>query len=467
MTPRTSVKNNAAPDVSTHALFRLAGPILVAQLAVMGLAVIDTVMAGRLSATDLAAVAIGSSIYVSVYVGFMGILQALTPIAGHHFGAGRFEEIGRDLVQALWLAFFLALIGVPLLALSDPWLRLTGAPADVAGVASIYLDAIACGLPAALGARAFVALNSAVSRPQVSMAIQLIALLLKVPLNLLFMYGAGPVPALGGAGCGVATAVLHYLTFILCFCVWRFDPGFARFRTRAPLRPDGPRLRALLKLGLPGGGSLLIEVTSFTFIAIFLVRLGAETAAGHQIMANLISVLFMLPMSLGVATGVLVAQSLGADAPSIARRAARAGLRIAAIGACIAVLLVWLLREVIVGAYTIDPRVAAVALHIFGLACVFHAFDALQGVAGFVLRGYKVATAPMIIHGVSLWGIGLGGGYVLAFIRPAGWAMDGAFSFWVAAVVGLAFTAAGLIWLALRIANEHAAESTPQEKGPE
>jgi len=458
---RSDTSTQNAPDVGTRALLRLAGPIFVAQLAVMGLAVIDTMMAGRLSAADLAAVAIGSSIYVSVYVAFMGILQALTPIAGHHYGAGRFTEIGADLVQALWLALLLALAGFALLAQPDPLLRLTGAPPDVARVASIYLSAIAWGLPASLGTRAFVALNAAVSRPHVTMAIQLLALLAKVPLNLLFMYGAGPIPALGGAGCGVATASLSYLTFVLSFAVWRFDPHYTRYRGISSWRPNWGRQRQLLKLGVPSGGSLLIEVTSFTFIAIFVVRLGAETVAGHQIVANLISVLFMLPMALGVASGVLVAQSLGADAPRTARRAALRGFRAAAIGAAGALLLVWPLREQIVGAYTDNPDVAAVALHLFGLACLFHAFDVFQGVAGFVLRGYKVATAPMLIHGVSLWGVGLGGGYVLAFLRPAGWSLDGAFSFWLAAVVGLTLTAVGLSWMAIRIANQHVREAHP------
>ena len=458
---RSDTPTQNAPDVGTRALLRLAGPIFVAQLAVMGLAVIDTMMAGRLSAADLAAVAIGSSIYVSVYVAFMGILQALTPIAGHHYGAGRFTEIGADLVQALWLALLLALAGFALLAQPDPLLRLTGAPPDVARVASIYLSAIAWGLPASLGTRAFVALNAAVSRPHVTMAIQLLALLAKVPLNLLFMYGAGPIPALGGAGCGVATASLSYLTFVLSFAVWRFDPHYTRYRGISSWRPNWARQRQLLKLGVPSGGSLLIEVTSFTFIAIFVVRLGAETVAGHQIVANLISVLFMLPMALGVASGVLVAQSLGADAPRTARRAALRGFRAAAIGAAGALLLVWPLREQIVGAYTDNPDVAAVALHLFGLACLFHAFDVFQGVAGFVLRGYKVATAPMLIHGVSLWGVGLGGGYVLAFLRPAGWSLDGAFSFWLAAVVGLTLTAVGLSWMAIRIANQHVREAHP------
>jgi MATE family multidrug resistance protein len=445
--------------VGTRALLRLAGPILVAQLAVMGLAVIDTMMAGRLSANDLAAVAVGASIYVSVYVAFMGTLQALTPIAGHHYGAGRFDEIGVDLVQTLWLALFLTLIGVAVLAWSDTWLQLAGAPPEVAQVAAKYLNAVAFGLPAALGTRTFVALNAAVSRPHVSMTIHLLALLAKVPLNTLFMYGAGPIPALGGAGCGVASAVLSYMTFALSFSVWRFDPHFARYRAPASLRPNWQRLRELLRLGAPSGGSLLIEVTSFTFIAIFLVRLGAETVGGHQIVANLISVLFMLPMALGVATGVLVAQSLGADAALTARRAAYRGFAAAALGGIVCLSIVWPLREKIVAAYSSDPKVAAVALHLIGLACVFHAFDIFQGVAGSVLRGYKVATAPMLIHGVSLWGVGLGGGYMLAFNPPAGWPFDGAFSFWLAAAVGLALTALGLTWMAKRVAREHVLEA--------
>jgi len=249
--------------------------------------------------------------------------------------------------------------------------------------------------------------------------------------------------------------VIAYLTFFLSYAVWRLDPGFAPYRSTGSMRINWVRQRELLKLGLPSGGSLLIEVTSFTFIAIFIARLGAETIAGHQIVANLVSVLFMLPMSLGVASGVLVAQSLGADAPLTARRAAGRGFRTAAIGGTTALCVVWLLRNEIVGAYTTNPNVAAIALQLLSVACVFHAFDVFQGVAGFVLRGYKVATLPMVIHGISLWGIGLGGGYWLAFVLPAGRDLGGAFSFWLAATIGLAVTAFGLTWLAARIATDH------------
>jgi MATE family multidrug resistance protein len=396
-----------------------------------------------------------------VFVGFMGILQALTPIAGHHYGAGRFADIGTDLGQALWLALFLSLIGTPLLVYNGPWLRLTGTEAAVARIAGIYLWAVAVGLPASLAARAYIALNAAVSRPKVTMAINLGALGAKVPLNLAFMYGIGPVPALGGAGCGVATATLLWGIFLANWFVYRLDPFYARFRPRGR-RHRGPvwaRQRELLQLGLPSGGTILIEVTSFTFIALLVARLGAVTVAGHQIVANLVAVLFMMPLAYGIAASVQVAQALGAGAPVAARHAALRGYRIATATALVVCAAVYLLREPIVAAFTKDAEVAAVALGLFGAAIAFHFFDAMQGVAGFILRGYKVALAPMLIHSVALWGLGLAGGYWLAYHPPAGWTYGGAFSFWAAAAAGLVLAGFAMTWLAAYVAQRRAREA--------
>lgn len=445
----------AEPLVSTAALLRLAWPIFVAQVAVIGLGLIDTVMAGRLSATDLAGVALGSSIYASVFVGFMAALHALTPIAGHHFGARRFAQIGADLGQTLWLALFLTAIALPPLIVNEPWLRLIGAEPAVARISSLYLWAVAAGLPAALAARAYIALNAAVSRPQVTMLINLAALALKVPLNIVFIAGAGPLPALGGAGCGVATAAIMWLMFAANWLVWRLDPFYARFRL--PGQPHrGPiwaRQRELLKLGLPSGGTVLIEVTSFTFIALLLARFGASTVAGHQIVANLVALLFMLPLAYGIACSVLIAQALGAGAPDVARRAALRGFRAAVGTALVVAIAVYLLREQIVAQFTNDPQVASLALSLFSLGMLFHFFDAVQGTAAFVLRGYKVAFAPMLIHSVALWAIGLAGGYWLAYHPPAGWHLGSAPSFWLAATFGLIIAAAGMSWLAAYVAR--------------
>jgi MATE family multidrug resistance protein len=449
--------DEAALD-STRALLQLAWPILVAQVAVIGLGVIDTIMAGRLSATDLAGVALGSSIYATVFVGFMATLQALTPIAGHHFGARRFREIGIDVRQTLWLALFLTLVALPPLLVNRPWLRLIDAAPEVAAISSLYLWAVAAGLPAAFASRAFIALNAAVSRPTVTMLINLAALAAKVPLNLLFIHGGGPLPAIGGAGCGIATALIMWLMLAAHWLLWRLDPFYRRFHAPAGTRagPVWARQKELLRLGLPSGGALLIEISSFTFIALLLARFGATVVAGHQIVANVIALLFMLPLAYGIASSVLVAQALGAGGPAIARRAALRGYRIAVGSALVLVFVVYLLREPLVAQFTRDSEVARVALGLVGLAMLFHFFDAVQGVATFILRGYKVALPPMLIHGVSLWAIGLAGGYWLAYHPPATWTLGPAASFWLAAAAGLALAGAALSWLADYVSRNRA-----------
>ncbi|HXF45657.1 MAG TPA: MATE family efflux transporter [Burkholderiaceae bacterium] len=445
------------PDVRLAALVRLAAPILLSQLAVMALGVIDTVMAGRLSATDLAAVAIGSSVYASVFVGAMGVLQALTPIAGHHFGARRYREIGVDLGQTLWLALALSLLGVPALLANPLWLHLLGVEPRVGAVASQYLFAVGVGLPAALATRAFIAVNAAVSRPTVTMVINIAALAAKVPLNLVFIRGFGPLPPLGGAGCGVATAVLLWAILLANFAVWRLDPFYARFRAPpgTSRRPQWARQRELLRLGLPSGGSVLIEVTSFTFITLLLAPFGAVAVAGHQILVNVVSVLFMVPLALGVAGSVLVSQALGAGRPALARRAAGRSFALALGIAVVASASVYLAREPLVRAFTTDTAVAAAALGLVGLAAIFHVFDAIQGAAGFILRGYRVAFVPMLIHSVALWGLGLLGGYALAHHSSVGQRLGGAPSFWAAADVGLVLAATALTWLVVRVARAH------------
>ena len=447
-----------APDTSTRAFVKLAWPLFIANLAVVGNGTIDTIMAGRLSATDLAAVAVGSSIYVSVYIGLMGVLQALSPIAGHHYGAQRWRAIGDDLQQALWLSIVLALVGLPFLLATDTWVGFARVNAEVATIATTYLHAIAFALPAALASRAFVALNAAVSRPQITMMINVFALALKVPLNALFMSGAGPIPAMGGAG-GVATAVLAWVTLALSLGVWRLDPTFLRFRSESVHLPRWASQRELLKLGIPIGLSVLFEVTSFTFMAVLIARLGTAAVAGHQVVANLAAILFMVPLALGVATSVLIAQSLGAGHPRIARVAALRGFRLSMSIAVVAAIGVWLLREPIVALYTIDAAVGAVALSLIGWAAVFHVLDACQGVCGFALRGYKNTFWPMVIYGVSLWGVGLIGGYWIALTETPLGPPRGALGFWEAATVALGIAAVALAWLAAAVASRRAQQA--------
>jgi len=181
--------------------------VLVAQLAVIASGVLDTIMSGRYSAVDLAAVGIGASVYFSIFIGLLGVVQALSPIAAQLFGGKHYERIGEETRQTAWLALGLAALGVALLAHPEPFLRLSSAPPEVEAKTRAYLQGIAWALPAMLLFRVFFALTTAVSRPRAVMLINLVYFALKVPLNMLFIYGMLGAPELGGPGCAVATAI--------------------------------------------------------------------------------------------------------------------------------------------------------------------------------------------------------------------------------------------------------------------
>ena len=416
-------------------IVKLGWPVLIAQVAVMINGVIDTVMAGRLGAADLAAVGIGASIYVSVFVTLMGVLIALTPVVAQLYGAGRHAEIGEEVRQSVWLGALLALAASAVIWFPEPFLALTRAAPEVEAGIRTYLRAIAVGIPAMLMFRVFYSFSTAVSKPRVIMLLNLAGLALKVPLNLVFMHGALGAPALGGAGCGVSTAIIAWAIAIAAWLVCYFDRSYRPFRVFARWSwPQWSGQGRLLQIGLPIGFTFLVDVTSFTFMALFIARLGTESSGGHQIAANLTALIYMLPLAISSAAGVLVGQAIGAGDPRRARLTGIIGIGIGLGCGCLTGLLVWSGRDLIAGLYTGDAKVRAVAAALLAYAALYHLFDATSAIAVSVLRGYRKTVVPMLCNLVALWGIGLCGGYLLAFDPST---PMGAPGFWVAAVAGM------------------------------
>lgn len=438
------------PHRHTYRIAALAWPILIGQLAVIANGVIDTAMTSRFSATDLAALAVGASIYVSVFVGLNGVLQALSPIIGQLFGAQRSDEIGAEVKQGVWLAVFLSIVGCAALMFPQPLLALAHASPELSEKSALYLRILALALPATLGFRIYGALNTATGRPKMVMAIQVVALLLKVPLNALFIFGGFGLPAFGGPGCAMATAVITWLMFIVGWAILRKGSSYRPFGIFGTgfVAPRWSAQVALLRLGIPMGLSYLIEVTAFTFMALFIARLGEIAVAGHQITANFATVLYMLPLSIASATSILVAQAIGARELDAARRIGFVGIGLAAVLSVTIGGIVWLARELIVRAYTPNEAVIASALPLFVFIAFYQLFDAVQVTTAFVLRAYKVAVVPTLMYAVALWGIGLGGGYFLG-LNPFGMSpqpLQGAAGFWFGNSASLALVAAGLLW---------------------
>jgi MATE family multidrug resistance protein len=441
----------------------LAWPIVVGQLAVIMNGVIDTIMTARYSAIDLAALGLGASVYVSIFVGLSGVMQALSPTIGQLYGAKKFQAIGHEVRQGVWLAIFLSIVGSTLLLFPDPLLNIAEAPAPLDSKVREYLALLSLALPATLGFRVFAALNTAVSRPRVVMAIQVGTLiLLKLPLNALLIFGGLGLPALGTPGAAIATCVAAWLALGIGWLLATRGESYREFQIQGDgfEKPSWATQRTLLKLGLPMGMSYLIEVTAFTFMALFIARLGSETLAAHQIAGNFGTVLYMLPLSIASATGILVAQEIGAGRLSAARHAGDAGIRLGVLVAVSIGLLVYFSRAYIVALYTPDPKIAAIALSLFLFISFYQFVDAVQVGAAFVLRAYKVAAIPTLMYAIGLWGIGLGGGYLLGFDilgnTPA--PLHGAAGFWLGNSVSLGLVAAALYWYLRRVQRIREAE---------
>jgi MATE family multidrug resistance protein len=445
---------------SARRIAPLAWPVFVGQLSVLAFATIDTLLVARASATDLAALAVGSAAYVTVFIGFMGVVLALSPIVGQLFGAGKLPEAGRQVHQALWVALGLAVLGCLLLVFPAPFLALSRASPEVADKVRGYLLALAFSLPASLLFTVYRAFNVAVSRPKAVMVLQVAALALKLPLSTALVFGvpALGLPALGVVGCGIATAVAMWAQVIAAVVVMRRDRFYAGFLLmgRGLDKPDWAALGHHMKLGLPMGLAILVEVTGFAFMAIFIARLGTTPVAGHQLAVNLVSMLFMMPLALGNATSTLVAQRIGAGDARDARRLGWHGLLIGCGVAAVMSSAVFAARHPVLALYTRDAAVIAAALPLVAWMTVFHVADAAQTIAAFVLRAYKIATVPVLIYVAALWGVGLAGGYVLAFNLPGTVpaALQGAPGFWVASTTGLVLAALALsgfmVWMMRR-----------------
>lgn len=428
----TSACTERLPDLARRIL-SLAWPVLVAQLASIGMMVVDTLVVGRHSTQDLAAVAVGAGIYVTLMLGLAGVVQALGPVIGQHYGARRLDAIGPELRQGLWLVLYLALGGMVILAFPHALLAPARLTPEVEAIAATYLQLLALSLPASLGYRAFHAAANALGHPRPLMYIAIVETLIHAFLAWALVGGHLGLPALGAAGAAISQIIVTWGAMLLGFWLMARHPGFAAYKVFGQLEgPRWPAQKELLRLGVPMGFSYLVEISAFTLMAIFIARLGPEVVGGHRIAANLSALTYMLPLSLALATAAQVAQAAGAGKEQLAWATAKAGIVLASTLALGVALLLWWLKLPIASLATADPEVAAVAAGLILYIAVYQFFDAAQTIAGFSLRAYKVSFLPLLIHLTCFWGLGLGLGYWLAFHAPE---PQGAAGFWQAAVV--------------------------------
>ncbi|OCA62786.1 MATE family efflux transporter [Aeromonas piscicola] len=418
-------------------LVRLASPILVAQVAQIAMNFVDTVMAGQVSAVDLAAVSVASSFWLPIILLVQGIIMALTPIVSQLNGARKRDEIRPAVHQGFWLALMVTPIAMVALYFSPLALQFMDVDPVMAAKTAGYLHAILWGLPAFVMFQVLRNFSEGLSHTMPTMVIGFVGLAVNIPANTIFIHGLFGMPKLGGVGCGVATAIVLWAMLLAMIIYVKLSPHFKKINLFAQLvRPNGSRIWRLFRLGFPIAMAIFCEVTLFTVVALMLAPFGAETVASHQIALNFSSLVFMLPLSIGVGVTIRVGHSIGEGLPDHARVSARTGIMLGmAVAVCTAALTV-LLREQIATIYTDDLQVITLAATLLFFAAIYQVSDSVQVVAAAALRGYKDTKAIFYVTIVAYWGLGLPTGMILGLTD---WVVPrmGPQGFWVGFIVGL------------------------------
>lgn len=379
----------------------------------------------------------------------MAVLQALLPVWAELQGAKQFADVGRSVRQALYLCAITAVIGLVALLFPGPLLRWTQVPLSLRGEVEGYLSVLALALVPALLFRLYSTLNQSLGKPLLVTALQVGALALKIPLSIWLTFGGAGVGAMGAAGCAWATVIVSLGMLVVAGVMLRTQALYRPYLLWQALEaPDWPAIHAFAKLGVPTGLAVMVEVTSFTLMALFIARQGTVASAAHQIASNVVAVLYMMPLSIGIATSARVSFWLGAGNAVQARQAIVKGFRLAALTSSAFAALLFVARHSLASVYANTPQVAWVAAELLAWIALFHLADALQAVSGFVLRCYRIAIAPLVIYAVLLWGVGLGGAYVWAYV---GWGSIAArpepSTFWICSAAALTLAAGTLMGL--------------------
>jgi MATE family multidrug resistance protein len=433
--------------VNTKSLMKLAYPILIAQLIqnLMGFA--DTVMAGRVSATDMAAVAVASSVWLPLILTIYGLVMALATIVSQLAGAKKFDDVAKATYQTAWIAVTLGCLLILLFYIITPVIspQISLEP-DLKHLMFDYLGYVVWGGPGFCLYLVLRNYSEGLSHTKPTMIISIIGLLINIPANYIFIYGEFGLPALGGAGCGIATAIVYWVMFI-SMLIYVY---VSKHLKHAPLFndfywPQWSEIKVILAIGVPIALSLLFEVSLFAVVAIILAPFGAEVVASHQIAINFSGLVFMVPLSLAMAVTIKVGFSVGeknyVEAKELCNYSLILGLLIAVVTAALTLVF----KESIASIYTTDASVVKLAASLMFLAALFQFSDAIQVISAGALRGYKDTKAILYITFASYWVIGLSIGLILGmtdWIIPA----IGPYGFWIGFISGLTAAAVLLAW---------------------
>lgn len=423
-------------------ILSLMVPLYLANLMNIGMGVIDTYVAGKAGVADLAAVALGCSLTAPIMVSVGSIVSILGPMVSRYIGAGAESRVGALLSSAKALA--IVLMGLELILLYGGSLvfPLISDSPELVCSAQQYLYFVMLAVPASLLMRVVQGCWEGYSQTRPAMIVSMLGLLMNIPLNYICVFGWGPLPALGGAGCGLATAVVHWLMCggllgLMLLSRQHRPLAMSMMAWRMPLVAQCKRI---FRLGAPLGIASLCEMSYFSVVTLVIAPLGVLMVSAQQIAINISAVLFMFPLSLGIAASIRASYHVGAKdrAAFLAMVSATLRFMYAATFIFMACAIIW--RREIVELYTSDAVVIETASSLIMLCAFYQVSDATQALMSGLLRGCHDTAVITWTNIGSYWLLGFPLSVILIhtdWIAPA----MGPAGAWYSFIIALTVTA--------------------------
>ncbi|EPE37412.1 multidrug resistance protein [Candidatus Photodesmus katoptron] len=435
-------------------LIKLAVPVLIASISQTSMNFVDTIMAGGVSTIDMAAVAIASSIWLPLILFGAGLLTALVPIVAQLNGSDQQIKIPFEIQQGISLAIICSIPIIMILLQIRTILDIVKLEPLITIKISGYIYAMIFSVPACLLFQTLRSLTDGLSLTKPAMVIGIIGLIINIPINWMLVYGKFGLPKLGSIGCGIATSIVYWLMFIMLLIYILISKRIAHIQLFFHFyKPRVQSIIKLFKLGIPIGAATFIEVTLFAIVALFIAPLGPNVVSAHQIAINFSSLIFMLPMSIGVAVSIRVGHQLGKRNLKGAKITSKVAVTIGFFLALITAISTIIFRENIVLLYSNNNTVTSIAMELLLFAAFYQCTDAIQIISAGALRGYKDMKSIFNRTFISYWILGLPIGYILSMtniiVEPMG-----VHGFWIGFIIGVS-SAAFLLSLKLHMIHHN------------
>ncbi|MAU39024.1 MAG: MATE family efflux transporter [Rhizobiales bacterium TMED94] len=420
---------------SNH-FFKIGIPIFGSQLSYMIMHTTDTIVSGRYSSEELAGLVLAGAFTFPLYMLFQGIMFAITPIVAQLYGSKEFTKIGQKMRQIFWIAILIAFSIFFIFLFLSKILLFFPLDKNILSISAEYLKAVSVGMFFYVMFRYLSSYSEGMTLTLPVFFVVLIGALINIPLDIIFAFGYFGIPEMGSEGCGYATSIVSMIMF---FSMLRIILSSEKYKKTELLREfNSPSLKVskeILKLGVPIGVGIFAEMTMFSGAAIIIGQLGDKILSGHAVALNIASILFMLPLAIGLAGSTRVGNLLGEKRFLDAKYSSYVGVSLCFIGALFNMIILLIFRENFSSIYSKDIEVINVAISLLFYASIFQIPDGIQMGSLGALRGYKDTFAPMVFLLISYWIFAIPLGYFLTnygFAKPLG-----AEGMWISMIMGL------------------------------